>query len=184
MCKHLRFSSKVVGYAGTKDKRGVTSQWCTVKRKSIEELRTFNRPLGAFQVTDKLWFSLPPPPPPIFCLSEGVVCRRTKSTVVSEGNSCLLFVTTGCGVCCPIASREACISCCLLQQGVVFVVPWRLERYILLVITTGCGVLCPIDCFSLEEVGFVLMQTRPLLTLYSSSSVATTYSSMAKGASA
>lgn len=50
MCKHLRFSSKVVGYAGTKDKRGVTSQWCTVKRKSIEELRSFNRPLGAFQV--------------------------------------------------------------------------------------------------------------------------------------
>ncbi|CAM9677210.1 unnamed protein product [Ectocarpus fasciculatus] len=49
MCKHLRFSSKVVGYAGTKDKRGVTAQWCTVKRKSIEELRSFNRPLGAFQ---------------------------------------------------------------------------------------------------------------------------------------
>lgn len=51
MCKHLRFSSKVVGYAGTKDKRGVTAQWCTVKRKSIEELRSFNRPLGAFQVS-------------------------------------------------------------------------------------------------------------------------------------
>ncbi|CAN0434460.1 unnamed protein product, partial [Ectocarpus sp. 8 AP-2014] len=49
ICKHLRFSSKVVGYAGTKDKRGVTAQWCTVKRKSIEELRSFNRPLGAFQ---------------------------------------------------------------------------------------------------------------------------------------
>lgn len=51
LCKHFRFSGKNVGYAGTKDKRGVTSQWCTVKRKKIEELRTFNRPLGAFQVT-------------------------------------------------------------------------------------------------------------------------------------
>ena len=50
MCKHFRFSGKIVGYAGTKDKRGVTSQWCTVKKKSIEELRTFNRPLGAHQV--------------------------------------------------------------------------------------------------------------------------------------
>lgn len=50
MCKHLRFSGKLVGYAGTKDKRGVTSQWCTVKRKAIEDLRTFNRPLGAHQV--------------------------------------------------------------------------------------------------------------------------------------
>ncbi|CAM9768313.1 unnamed protein product, partial [Hapterophycus canaliculatus] len=47
-CKHFRFPSKIVGYAGTKDKRGVTSQWCTVRKKSIEELRTFNRPLGSF----------------------------------------------------------------------------------------------------------------------------------------
>ena len=51
MSKHFRFSGKIVGYAGTKDKRGVTSQWCTVKRKTIEELRTFNRPLGSFQVS-------------------------------------------------------------------------------------------------------------------------------------
>lgn len=50
MSKHFRFSNKIVGYAGTKDKRGVTAQWCTVKKKSIEELRTFNRPLGAHQV--------------------------------------------------------------------------------------------------------------------------------------
>lgn len=50
MSKHFRFSGKIVGYAGTKDKRGVTAQWCTVRKKSIEELRTFNRPLGAHQV--------------------------------------------------------------------------------------------------------------------------------------
>eukprot|EP00752_Nemacystus_decipiens_P003898 g3578.t3 len=49
MSKHFRFSGRIVGYAGTKDKRGVTSQWCTVRKKSIEELRTFNRPLGAHQ---------------------------------------------------------------------------------------------------------------------------------------
>lgn len=54
MSKHFRFSGKIVGYAGTKDKRGVTSQWCTVKRKTIEELRTFNRPLGSFQVSCRL----------------------------------------------------------------------------------------------------------------------------------
>lgn len=50
MCKYFHVPGKVLGYAGTKDKRAVTSQWCTVKRKTIEELRNFNRPLGSFQV--------------------------------------------------------------------------------------------------------------------------------------
>lgn len=58
ICKNFRFPSKIVGYAGTKDKRGVTSQWCTVKKKSIEELRTFNRPLGSFHV--RVCFSIVP----------------------------------------------------------------------------------------------------------------------------
>lgn len=49
ICKALKFSGKLLTYAGTKDKRAVTSQWCTVKQKSVEELRKFNRPLGTFQ---------------------------------------------------------------------------------------------------------------------------------------
>ncbi|CAM9509268.1 unnamed protein product [Discosporangium mesarthrocarpum] len=42
----MRIPNKLLTYAGTKDKRAVTSQWCTVKRRGKEELQAFNRPLG------------------------------------------------------------------------------------------------------------------------------------------
>lgn len=51
LCKYLKIPTKVLGYAGTKDKRAITAQWCTAKRKTQEEVMAFNRPLGSFNVS-------------------------------------------------------------------------------------------------------------------------------------
>ncbi len=44
--RNNRGGSGQIGYAGMKDKRGVTSQFCTVYRKTAEELMTLNRERG------------------------------------------------------------------------------------------------------------------------------------------
>ncbi|CAM9658362.1 unnamed protein product [Chrysoparadoxa australica] len=63
LCKALSLKRGFLSYAGTKDKRGVTSQWCTIYKKSIEQVNTLykrglagcraNTLLGNFSYVDK-----------------------------------------------------------------------------------------------------------------------------------
>lgn len=43
LTQHLRCNARRLGYAGTKDKRGVTTQWCTGFKINAKQLAQFNR---------------------------------------------------------------------------------------------------------------------------------------------